>query len=579
MKYIRFNLKYLTWTFLIFCAVFLLFPEAVQAGKKKKANSTRLVHSTSYGKVSGKKLSQALVWYGIPYGADTSGKNRWKAPKDPIPWAGVRSCTTKRGPAAQYGNGSTAYIGTEDCLFLNLYRPKNTKKNLPVLVYLHGGGNATGTSDKDMSAVAKKCNAIVITVEFRIGAFGYLNHPALQNGTSEENSGNFTLLDIRKALQWVQQNVADFGGNKSNVTLSGFSAGARNVQLCMISPIMKGLFHKVISFSGTQLTSTPEAGELSVNQKLAKILVKRGRYTKKSAALNYINSASEQTLRDLFTSLTTAEIANMYTTPMLRFNKFPQGFTDGTVLPKNGFDVIQTGNYNRVPMILGSNKSEYSRYALFNIWNTLDADSPVSINAVIADGVYYGSKLQTSSYLEDVVENMLKDSGHDPIYGYRFCWGERKNVTNYFYSKYIGAHHGLDVNFLCENYVNTFTYFTDSQFKKKNEKGRRKLTRKMQKYVKNFLHKGNPNGKGLITWKKWKKNASGNILRLDATCRKTVIRRTSCYINKTNVFSRMKKTLSKKRYNLLINGNFANRFFMLGFQDNSEMNMISVLSK
>ena len=231
---------------------------------------SELVRSTSKGKVKGIEDAngKSLVWYGVPYGASTAGNNRWKAPQPVAAWSGTRSATAAKQPAAQYSDGTT-YLGTEDCLYVNVYRPNNGKKNLPVMVYLHGGGNASGSSDVSFSNMVSATNAIVVSVEYRLGAFGYLSHPALRNGTEEENSGNFTLLDVKAALIWVRDEIRNFGGNPGNVTLSGFSAGGRNALLCMISPGMRGLFHKAIIFSGGCNTCTNEEGEESVEEKLA----------------------------------------------------------------------------------------------------------------------------------------------------------------------------------------------------------------------------------------------------------------------------------------------------------------------
>ncbi len=243
---------------------------------------SELVRSTSKGKVKGIEDAngKSLVWYGVPYGASTAGNNRWKAPQPVAAWSGTRSATAAKQPAAQYSDGTT-YLGTEDCLYVNVYRPNNGKKNLPVMVYLHGGGNASGSSDVSFSNMVSATNAIVVSVEYRLGAFGYLSHPALRNGTEEENSGNFTLLDVKAALIWVRDEIRNFGGNPGNVTLSGFSAGGRNALLCMISPGMRGLFHKAIIFSGGCNTCTNEEGEESVEEKLAAILVKRGTFSDK----------------------------------------------------------------------------------------------------------------------------------------------------------------------------------------------------------------------------------------------------------------------------------------------------------
>lgn len=290
---------------------------------KVQANFTIM---TSKGAVKGTwepySKSQALIWYGIPYGASTAGVNRWKAPQPVTPWSGIMNVTLPKQQAVQYGDG-TSYTGTEDCLYVNVTRPNSAAKNLPVMVYIHGGGNASGSSNVNFGNFAVATNCIVVTVEHRLGAFGYLSHPALRTGTAEENSGNFALLDIKAALTWVRDEIGNFGGDPGNVTLSGFSAGARNALLCMISPSMQGLFQKAIIFSGGCNTCTNEEGEKSAEDKLASILVKRGTYPDKKSAQKFLDEASDDVIRNLFDSLTTAEVANMYRSSSLRLAKFP----------------------------------------------------------------------------------------------------------------------------------------------------------------------------------------------------------------------------------------------------------------
>ena len=122
------------------------------------------------------------------------------------------------------------------------------------MVFLHGGGNVGGTANRSFSSFVKETGVIVVSVEFRQGAFGWLQSRGLQTGDRMTDSGNFAMLDIKLALEWVQNNIEAFGGDKQNVTLSGFSAGARDALNCVISPAMKGLFHKVISFNGGMTT-------------------------------------------------------------------------------------------------------------------------------------------------------------------------------------------------------------------------------------------------------------------------------------------------------------------------------------
>lgn len=532
----------------------------------QQPSKPKLIRTTSAGKVKGKKNSAgtAMMWYGIPYGADTGGENRWKAPQPVEAWSGVRKTRTKKKAAVKASGDS--YTGTEDCLYVNVYRPYSKEKDLPVMVYLHGGSNNSGTANTDFTKLAVKTNAVIVTVSFRLGAFGFLSHPALQNGTAEENSGNFALLDIRQALCWVRDEIGNFGGDADNVTLSGFSAGARDALMCMISPIMQGLFQKAIILSGGMTTSTPKEGQNSVEEKLASVLVDRGRYTKKSEALKYIQSVSLATIRELFYSLTTKEIAQMYKNFKLRMENFPQGFTDGVVLPNGGFSVISSGNYNRVPVILGSDATEFSSFAwadnsffsYSSIFDTLVIDTM----DLLEKGIKYGSQLQSAYNVEETAEYLSSDEGHEPIYAFRFRWGTNATVTDSFYSQYVGAYHGASKDFLRGVYTNSKEYSSDV-ISSSNKKGRQALTAQMREYIKNFLLEGNPNGDSLTKWNTWKsRQTSKKIMNFNAGRQKVTSSMSVEKYDQNTILYVMTKNLTAQEYNFLTDIVLKGRYFM-----------------
>lgn len=529
-----------------------------------------LVRKTSKGTVKGMKndSGNAILWYGIPYGADTGGKNRWKAPQPVSPWTGEMKATTPKENALR-ADGSS-YLGTEDCLYVNVYRPYTRDKNLPVLVYLHSGNNNSGTANVSMGELAAGANAVIVSVSYRLGAFGFLSHPALQNGTAEENSGNFTLLDIKQSLCWVRDEIANFGGNPRNVTLSGFSAGGRDVLMCMISPIMKGLFHKVIVLSGGMTVCTPQEGQVSVENKLAAILVKRGDYDNETEALEYIQSETMEGIRELFYSLTTEEIVQMYKTFKLRLGNFPQGFCDGTVLPAKGFEVIKSGNYNRVPMILGSDATEFSSFAWadksFFLYDSIREElKPISFDLMdmLDKGILYGSQLQSAFNLEETAKEIYRDSKHAAVYAYRFCWGLDETVTDTFYSKYVGAYHGAAKDFLIGNYSNDRKEYSPNAIDSSNRGGRKALTAQMRGYIGNFLQKGNPNGTSLPEWTVWT-NAAGakRVMNFNAGKNALTSRMGSEYFDRSQILTNMKKNLTQQEYEFLVNGVLTERFFM-----------------
>ena len=523
------------------------------------------VRTTTKGNVKGTKSSDAtsLIWYGIPYGASTGGSNRWKAPQPVSAWTGTLYARIPKSGAACYGDGVN-YQGTEDCLYVNIYRPNTTEKNLPVMVYLHGGGNASGTANTDFSKFAVSAKAVVVSVEYRLGAFGYLSHPALQTGTAEENSGNFTLLDIKAALEWVQTEIGNFGGNAGNVTLSGFSAGARNVMLCMISPQMKGLFHKVIAFSGGCQTCTQEQGEESSESKLATVLVNRGTYATKEKALKYIQSADNATIRALFYSLTTAEVANMYRSSALRLNLFPQGFNDGTVIPEEGFSVIASGNYNRVPVILGSDATEFSSFAMkTDITEAVNAAPTTTFDHVMQLAIRYGSLFQSEHYIEETANLLSRDVLHQPVYAYRFLWGTDPAVTDAAYSTYVGAAHGVSKDFLRGSYKNENPELSPNAIRSENKAGRKELTSIMQKYVGGFLLNGSPNADGLNIWSEWNAAPGVNkIMLFNATAKKASAVMSPQMYSDDETLAGLKAEANEEEYRILMDVMFKDRFFM-----------------
>lgn len=531
----------------------------------------QLTRTTTKGLVKGLRTASdtSIAWYGIPYAATTAGANRWKAPQPLNAWTGIRDATLLPQKAVSYSSSSASgYSGTEDCLYVNVYRPYTSDKNLPVLVYLHGGGNTSGTANVEFENMAAAMGVVVVSVSFRLGAFGYINHPALKDGTAEENSGNFTLLDIREALLWVRNEIASFGGNPWNVTLSGFSGGARNVLMCLICPSMRGLFQKAFIMSGGYTTSTPEEGQKSVESRLAKLLVKRGTYQTEEEALAYFKKASKQEMKKLLTGLTTAEVAWFYKNADLKLENFPQGFTDGVVLPKEGFESIRKGNYNHVPIMLGSDVTEFSSFAMDGSLNSGEADlsshSMTQMMELMQKGIQYGSMLQSCFYIENVAKSLVEDATHMDIYAFRMCWGTNASVSDGFYSKYVGAYHGQTRDFLLGDYKHRMKEYSPDAVSAKNKKGREALTEQMRSYLKNFMVKGNPNGAALPQWNTWNAVPGwGKILHFNATLKKASTAMKAEQYDVAAILRTVRTNTTEEEYKALTKSLWEGRFFML----------------
>lgn len=457
--------------------------------------------------------------------------------------------------------------GSEDCLYLNIYRPNTVDHNLPVLVYLHGGSNISGSASKSFKNLAVNANAIVVSVEYRLGALGWLNLDALKTGNPEEDSGNYGLLDIKKALQWVQVNIANFGGNAGNVTLSGFSAGGRNALAAMISPVMKGLFHKAIIFSGGMTTCNVGDAQKSAKEKLAKILVRRGTYSAKKDALGWIENASNDELRQLLYGLTTDEAACMYTYMGLKLSNAPQLFADGYVIPSEGFDVIAKGSYNAVPVIFGSATQEFSTYALNANYYDAALNAEVikkgwGMISLIQSAKKFGSMYQSYYYIEHNTERFAASGIQPPMYAYRFDWGNDADVSSDFHAQFLGSYHGLDIDFLCGVYKNDFENYVTDLYTNDNLAGRNELTSKMQRYVGNFLRTGNPNGNGLKSWNPWYGNQNMKVMVFDASEDNDMSYMSSMHYNREYIDGLMKGSLTDAQCRLLKDRVFAGRYFM-----------------
>lgn len=251
------------------------------------------VRPTAWGPVQGRQTGASLVWYGVPYGAEPSGALRWQPPQDPAPWAAPLDCTAPGPMALQLCNGMSA--GTEDCLRLDIYAPDGGA-GLPVAVYFHGGGNRTGaTLELNGRRLAEQAGCVVVSVGYRLGLLGFNALPALRSGP--DSTGNYALLDAAKALDWVQENIAAFGGDGRNVTAMGFSAGGRDVLAMLASPYFAGRFQKAVSLSGGLSMADPEAAARQTARALAPLAVEDGLFAAPDEAAAWLLTPGEDVRR------------------------------------------------------------------------------------------------------------------------------------------------------------------------------------------------------------------------------------------------------------------------------------------
>jgi para-nitrobenzyl esterase len=472
---------------------------------------------TKYGLVSGFSDKGSWCWKGIPYATPPVGSLRWKAPLDPTPWLGTRK-TKKFGSSAAQFMPFLGSIGSEDCLYLNIWRPKTSETSLPVYFYIHGGGNSIGSSAEVAyygNAVVERSNLLYISVNYRLGAMGWFIHPAVtSNGSPEDKSGNFGTLDLIKALEWVRDNIKAFGGDSNNVTIAGESGGAFNVLSLLISPTAKGLFHHAIAESGLSHIWSINIAKSQSNALLMSLLIKDRKAKNQEEAKQVINKMSAEEVNEYFRSKSAFQITKVIPKMDFGMADWRNIFTDGTVIPKEGYDVFSTGDWaNKVPLIIGCTKDELKLFGNFR------KDPPKNTRKY--DLVWgYRSLLWRVSGLDSIVCRMMEKTAV-PIYAYRFDWGSPdKNGVSVLpkeMGRNLGAHHASELPFFLGMGNSSIFMLIGKTHTKRNQVGREKLTYLCLKYLANFAQTGNPNGDDLPQWSPWDKVEGKNkILVLDA---------------------------------------------------------------
>jgi para-nitrobenzyl esterase len=339
-------------------------PAAAATASTRHDQTAAPVVRTAAGVVQGKTSGGADEFLGIPYAAPPVGSLRWQPPQSAAGWAGVRNATKfgpncAQPPGLPFGIGSTS----EDCLYLNVYAPSASSRpagGRPVLVWIHGGGLWLGEGQDYDPAELVTDGAIVVTINYRLGALGFLAHPALA-GHPGGPSGNYGLMDQQAALRWVQRNISQFGGSPHNVTVAGESAGGLSVLAQLASPGAHGLFDRAIVESGDfALTQTP----LATAEAAGKAFAAKAGCPDQTAAC----------LRRLPVSTILADQGTAGYTPAV---------VDGQVLKQSIGRALSSGHFNRVPIINGSNRDEQRLFVALGLsinagHTTALANSPVT---------------------------------------------------------------------------------------------------------------------------------------------------------------------------------------------------------
>jgi para-nitrobenzyl esterase len=297
---------------------------------------------------------------GIPYAAAPTGANRWQPPK-PVPcWTGDRAAHFFGMPCSQ-GSGGT--FNSEDCLFLNVFtQPSGTVSRQPVMVFIHGGGLISGSGSFQLNPLNfVREGVVVVTINYRLGAFGFLAHPALDN-VAQKRTGNYGILDQQAALKWVKANIGKFGGDPQNITIFGQSAGGLSVIVHLVSPLSTGLFQKAIIESGSFYNAATPLSQAE------------------SQAANFAGCGTKACLLGLSRETILANQSSLgQSTRLLK--------QDGVVLKDTLQNLLMSGRFKKVPTIVGSTHDE-TRFHIAGNPN-LGMGSTCSFTSAVTPGTYH----------------------------------------------------------------------------------------------------------------------------------------------------------------------------------------------
>jgi para-nitrobenzyl esterase len=464
----------------------------------------------------------SATWLGIPYAAPPVGALRWRAPEPPARWDGVREALVAGSPCVQYAGpfGGITDVrrlepaGSEDCLFLNVYapRPATPASRLPVMVWIHGGGNSVGHAGiYDGGHLASGENVVVVTINYRLGPFGWFRHAALRgDGTSDlERSGNFGILDQIRALEWVRDSITAFGGDPGNVTVFGESAGARNVLALLVSPPARGLFHRAIVESGGVGLDSPATAEGFVDdpvpsmphasgEALVRMLVADRTATDRVSAKAALAARSPEEVARYLRARTAIDVLRAfppdYNSEMI---DLPQVFADGVVLPAgDGLAALRGGDsHQHVPVVIGTTRDENKLFMFgdpaqvrwwFGIVPRLRDPAAYQILAE------YHARLWKATGADEPAQ-ALSASQREPVFVYRFDWDEEPTLLGADFSQMLGAAHFFEVPFVFGH----FDLGRDGNrlFTEDNKAGREALSAQMMGYWAQFARTGDP-GRG-----------------------------------------------------------------------------------
>lgn len=461
-------------------------PESTALGKiAQQAAPVRI----ETGLILGVLQDGLTVYKGIPFAAPPVGSLRWRAPLPPAKWEGIRQAVSFAPGPVQGGNPPSGK--SEDCLYLNIWTPAATKEDkIPVLVWIYGGGFGAGsTSETNYNGenLARK-GVVLVSIAYRVGQLGFLAHPELSSESPHNVSGNYGLLDMIAGLQWVQKNIAAFGGDPDKVTIFGESAGGIAVSMLCASPLAKGLFHGAISQSGGSFGPPRPTTYPGENLKCLADAESDGQAYLKSAGV-----ASIAELRKIDAGSLPAGRGLGMSWPII----------DGWVIPDDQYILYEAGRFNDTPILVGYNSDEGASFS--------SAKTPEEHISGVRErfGPFTEDLLKAYPPGYITVPKTARDLMRDAAFGWHtWIWARlqsekgKSKAFYYYFDQHpdypedspragYGSPHGQDVAYVFQHLDASNPQITKTDLE---------ISDAMATYWTNFAKNGDPNGKGLPVW-------------------------------------------------------------------------------
>jgi len=515
----KFIFKFLTWVLMVilWIGVINLFKPSYKEKSIAFYNNPEKTEilNTNNGKIQGlyNEDKSVMMFAGIPYAKAPVGELRWKEPQDVDNWTDVKECFNFKAKSMQQNDNqimnslvdiyaqkawhpdfSTKYLEniSEDSLYLNVWKPK-TGTNLPILIYIHGGSLNSGSSSHDDingEEMAKK-GVIMVTIAYRLGVFGYFAHQDLINESPNNTTGNYGLLDQIKAIKWVHDNAANFGGDENNITVAGESAGSSSVSAICSSPLAKGLFKRAIGESSSLVLKNPPHTFRTLDKAL-------------NVGKDIMNEFNAKTIADLRKIPAEKLVNTKFTNNEMTL--------DGYALTKTPYEVYKAKENNEEALLNGYNLKEADPFVipqyLFSSTNKNNIEERLA--KVFGNEI---TKKIVNLYKDEIEEDAFK-AFNEIISVYWFIYPHHSwsklaleagdNVYRYQFTKengYYGTYHSGEIIYAYGN-------VKKSKYSYRYNEEDKNLSEKMLNYWANFAKTGNPNGSNLTNWNLWKNDGS-----------------------------------------------------------------------